>query len=166
MCIIIMKILKKYPMLPFFLINVIRHYEKSVENFKTVVKALKMFINKAKNSHDWEKQRWQEAFLYGNRLSNHDNVLSTGLSAGTIRGFTTLHNTMNQNDLEESKKGRKTNDMGIHNTYTVGEHTCVCVGGGVSPQHSKRDFIFFWLTSGSPVHGDGISFQKLKSCED
>lgn len=32
--------------------------------------------------------------------SNHDNVQSTGLPVGMIRGFTTLHNTLNQNDLE------------------------------------------------------------------
>lgn len=67
----------------------------------TLVKALKMFIKKPKNNRKWENQLWDERFLYGNCNSNHDNVLSTGLPAGTIRGFKTLHNTMNQNDLEE-----------------------------------------------------------------
>lgn len=44
---------------------------------------------------------WDRRFLFGYCKSNQDNVLSTGLPAGTIRGFTTLHNTINQNDLEE-----------------------------------------------------------------
>lgn len=44
--------------------------------------------------------KWTERFLCGYCNSNHDNVVSTGLPASTVRGFTILHNTMNQNDLE------------------------------------------------------------------
>lgn len=40
--------------------------------------------------------------------TNHDNVLTTGLSSGTIRGFTTLNNTMNQTDPEAL-------DLCVHN---------------------------------------------------
>lgn len=40
--------------------------------------------------------------------TNHDNVLTTGLSGGTIRGFTTLNNTMNQTDPEAL-------DLCVHN---------------------------------------------------
>lgn len=38
--------------------------------------------------------------MYGYRQSNHDNVQMAGLPAGMIRGFTTQHNTLSQNDLE------------------------------------------------------------------
>lgn len=66
----------------------------------TLVKALKIVIIKPKITMSGENNFEIRGFCIVNVKSNHDNVLSTGLPAGTIRGFATLHNTMNQNDLE------------------------------------------------------------------
>lgn len=116
---------------------------KHTKYLMTLVKALKMFIKMAKIARSG-KNKFE---IRGScKVSNHDNVLSTGLPAGTIRGFTTLHNTTNQNDLEaldlfvcfifgtnlcESKTGErdpvcdKTGE--IHRNTFVNVHMGMCV---------------------------------------